>query len=277
MKITLRNGAEVYTGLNVDPNFDPNLGMTYADAGLPLLDDKQIMEVLKDPNRVPSRKRFDPKFWIGRQINNGCNGWAWAKAMGTTRVRRGLAPVRLSGDFVYSQMNGRRDQGSLTKDGPATLEKYGACQNELVRIGTWDRQRIDQGAYVNAARFKLAPGEWKRATTRTELYSGLALGWEAVVAVHVDGDFSEVTRIGMVPPSNRGVGNHAVNADDIVNLNGRLVLDMPNTWGLSWGLEGRGYITWEDHLINTLPYHHFIMIRAASDDPQGSNPPPATT
>jgi len=47
-------------------------------------------------------------------------------------------------------------------------------------------------------------------------------------------------------------------------VNGKMVWDMPNSWGGTFGIDGRGYIT-EDHLIQTAPYHEFFAVPTTTE------------
>jgi hypothetical protein len=101
-----------------------------------LWDDQQIRRVITDSNRVPRRKIFGPS-WIQNQRSHGsCNGYATAGALSRARYLRGIQDkIILSGAFVYSLINGGRDQGSALQAGLKVVETHGAPPESMV---TWN-------------------------------------------------------------------------------------------------------------------------------------------
>lgn len=216
----------------------------------------RLISTQRDP-----RRRFDPKIWVRQQQNNGCNGFAAAGALGRALFKRGGRPIVLSGDFLYSQISGGRDQGSMLDEGMQSLMQIGCAPDELVPLGNYRQETISREANAAASRFQAT--ECYRVDEELELLSGLALGFVGVVAVHVGrgGDYVA------------GPGNHSVCVDGLRIVGTQLKINSPGSWGLRMGTHGCWDLTWPEHLAESNRYHAFYLIRAAKDDPQGSNPP----
>lgn len=242
----------------------------FASTGLTLTQ-QQIADILNDPNRKPAVKRFPPAQWIKSQGGRGsCNGYACAKALERSRVIRGLPHVALSGEYVYSTINGGRDGGSMLDDGMATIVKNGVAPEAMVPHQEYLWNRIGIDARQAAPRFKAH--ECYGVETELELASAIALGFVCVIAVHASGNYSRLDSRGVSAPS-PGSGNHSVGCHDVRIYNGRFEFQSFNSWGTRWGDLGHNWVTWRDHLASTNRYHFFFAIRSSGDDPQGDNPP----
>ncbi len=272
--IQLHNGYEVFTGLQevASPELKVCSGLPVFEDTFPLLSEQEILDLITDPKRVPASVQFPANKWIGRQTNNACCGYATAGAGGRIRVRAGLDPVVLSGEYVYCNINGGRDRGAILADGMQFIVNGGSAPVEMVPVGIHLKRDIPQSAIAEAANFKAIEGYVCK--TKQALYSGLAIGFVGVIAVHVDRDFSDTDQYGRVPPSD-GPGNHAVCVDDLIMLPGsdEPTVCSPNSWGVQWGFEGRGRYTWERHLRTTCKYHEFYLLRGTAFNPRFINLP----
>ncbi|HRF01687.1 MAG TPA: hypothetical protein PLI18_14280 [Pirellulaceae bacterium] len=263
-------GAEVFrTGLIVPP-VRPLTFARYAESGNPMFSFEQIRDILADPSRTPARKQFPSSIWIGRQINNGCNGWAGAGGLGRARVRAGHAPVVLSGDGLYAQISGGRDGGSMLDDGMQAMQRSGIPPQDLVRIGIYHASSLSTEARAAMSRFR--GFECYRVDEDLELASGLAAGFIGVVAVHYSDAYRRLDSTGLTAES-LGPGNHAVGVQDLRIQRGELQYDSFNSHGRSYGQDGCNWISWRRHLAESVRYHAFYLIRSASADPQADNPP----
>lgn len=238
---------------------------------VPLLSDTQIEDIAKSGS-ADGRAKFDAS-WIQDQKSHGsCNGFAAAMALSRARVRRGLDKVILSGAYLYSLMNRGRDQGSTLDDGMKLLQERGCATAATVGWDAIYPSRYDRAkADAEAARFK--GFECYQARTRQGLFSGLALGFDAVVAVHAGNRFMRVDAEG-VAGVDGGPGNHAVLADGIYWTARGVTATGANSWNTTYGANGRMGLTW-DHFAQTTQYHPFFLIRSTGDDPSGTNPPAA--
>jgi Papain family cysteine protease len=220
---------------------------------------------------IDRRTYFDDDYMLDQRSNGSCVGFCSAHALMRLRAIEGQRPhVRLSGAFTYSLINGGRNDGAQISDSLATLMKVGTCPESMA---PWDAiypSRYKPEARVAAARFRIL--EAYKVNDFDELMSGIQLGFIGVGAVHVASRFSTLDRDG-VCGFDRGPGNHAVTFQGAKRLpNGEWVLDMPNSWGRSFGENGHGYIT-EKHIESVI--QDAYLIRAATSDPEGEQPPGA--
>lgn len=212
--------------------------------------------------------------WIGNQGNAGsCNGYAGAKALQRARARRRLKFVALSGEGLYGQINGNRDDGSQLVDGMKAIELTGVPSEELIP----PRTKIYQSQFPptwkqNAGRFKA--DECYQLLDEWDIVTALVLGFDVVVAVHVGRNWNTMDSNGVIPYS-PGVGNHAVGVDDIRFRADRFEFEHYGSWGTNIHAQGRAFLTWEGHLKTTRQYHGFYAIRSTVDDTEDSDNPPA--
>lgn len=263
------DGEQYFTGLHV-PDERPNVFTRYADSVFPVLDWSTIKELAESDSRRMGRKRFGAS-WIRSQGNRGsCNGYAGAKATERARALRGLDHIPLSGEGLYAQINGGRDNGSGLQRGMEALVQNGVPPESMVKHQEYRWSNISSEAKDACKRFRIS--EPFGVDTWQELCSGLAIGFVGVVAVHATNAWSRLDSNGVAGTSH-GVGNHSVLVDDVTFIEGDPVIDMANSWGTNWGWEGRCYLTWEKHLKKTVNYHDFYLIPTTWDDPDADNPP----
>lgn len=267
--LVLPNGQEVGTGANQPTQWTPEVPL-FSDA-VGVMTKPQISRLVTSPDRVAARNRFPFSIYGKNQGQLGsCNGWACSQTIEKGRVRRGLQHVKLSGESVYAQINGGLDQGSLLSDGFKALEKTGCAPQELVPMGTYLWNRVTQqakDAMQDYRGFELYAFSDDPKTAELELATALALEFECVVAVHATNAFMKLDMDGVAYYS-AGPGNHSVNVDDVGILNNEFVFDMPNSWGPSYGDNGRALLTWKNHLVHTYKYHQFFAVRSTVDGRQ---------
>jgi len=237
----------------------PNL----KDVGLPKVSRGEAIDYCKTKTFF-ARHLFSSS-WIGNQGNYGsCNGYAGAKALQRARVRRRLKPVFLSGEGLYAQINGNRDNGSMLVDGMEAIQANGVPTEEMIppRSSIYVSQ-FPVGWKENAGRFQA--NECYQLLDEWDLVTALVLGFDCVVAVHVGNNWQQMDSNGVIPYS-PGPGNHAVGVDDIAYMNNRFLFEHYGSWGTGIHKEGRAYLTWDGHLITTRPNHGFYAIRSTEDD-----------
>lgn len=228
----------------------------------PVWDDAQILRVIKDPNRTPRRVLF-LVYWILNQLSHGsCNGFAGAGALQKARYLRGiLDKLLLSGAFVYSKINGGRDNGSALEDGLKTIQIDGTCPQVLV---PWNMIYPNQQPKTAVAEAKKHRGLAAYAVqTKQGFRTALAAGFPVIVAVHAGRNFQTLNSQGIAGADN-GQGNHAIHCDDICIINGKEVYDAVNSWGANYGTEGRAYLTW-DSFEQTFGRHTFYAIASTEE------------
>lgn len=231
---------------------------------LSLAEIKKLLE-----GRAKRRQLFGPD-WIYNQGQIGsCNGCAGAKALERSKYLAGQDHTPLSGEELYSQINGGQDRGSMLDDGIYALKENG--------VADWrpeHRERFRERAFTEQDRKTRKDNKALEAygvDTELELATGLALGFVGVVAVHATNNFMRLDHKGIVHPSS-GPGNHAVGVDDVTIIDGKLAFDMFNSWGTQYGDKGRGYLLWNEHLREPNQYHYFYLIRAVAKDESDNVP-----
>ena len=223
-------------------------------------DDADIRKVIADPDRVPSRKIYTPDEWIDNQQSHGsCNGFAAAGAYSRLRYFLGHRDgFHASGAWIYSLINGGRDQGSQLIDGMTVGQDVGYASRETV---TWDmiypRQQPLAKAKAEAAKHK--GRVYYQCRTLQAFRTGLAQGWPGVAAVHVGNNYMRF-RNG-IAGVDRGPGNHAVCVDDLCLHNGTEVFDQPGSWGVNGGGEAGRWRLTKDHFAETFGHHQFYILR----------------
>lgn len=242
----------------------------FAATGLAVMSREEIIKASESKQRARTVFTAD---WIKDQKNHGsCNGFAGAAALERARFKRGLPHVALSGASLYSLINDGQDEGSGLEEGMKAGELVGLLTEATCK---WNDIYMDsRGSNPERKRFRMV--ECYQVNTEAELATGLVNEFVGVVAVHVTNAFYRLSRNGVAGGS-RGVGNHAVCVDDVVYdpAIGLLKFDMPNSWNTTYGEQGRAYLTWVDNLSSCIRSHRFYLIRGATDDSQGENPPPA--
>jgi hypothetical protein len=236
-------------------------------------DMQDVRDAVSNPNRTAADKLFPAKDWTRSQGPvSSCNGYAGAGALARARVRNGLDRVFLAGETLYSQINRGRDNGSGLKDGIEALVRTGVAPEGTCKAQTfYTESSLPKEAKDARHRFKA--GEWHQANSEFELAVALASAFICVVAVHVGSGWRRFS--GDVLVGDNGVGNHAVVCDDVRFKPGSLTPEfrIPNSHGLSWGVDGVGWMLWDRHLSGPNKYHMFYAIRAVTQDPEAKNPP----
>jgi hypothetical protein len=220
-------------------------------------------------------RQFAGPRWIVNQMQVGsCCSAATTGALRRSATLTGAAAVPpLNWEFLYAQVNGGSDRGSLLVDNNRAVRTTG------VPVLT-DRHRMNVDIYKGsyAAADYTAAAEYRardvyECDTEDELLTLVLSGQgAAVVAVSVGANFNSLDRDGF-PPVDGGPGNHAVGICDADLVNGEPALWMYNSWGLNWGMggdyAGHCLLSWNRHLARTVPYHKFFVI--LSDDIKSQN------
>lgn len=264
---TLPDGTRVGTGLVLPLNASSAFPAYQASGPMLAMDD--VVSIAKAKTQM-GRTRFDSSYIANQKSHGSCNGWAGARVLTKARVRRGLDPVMLSGAYLYSLINGGRDNGSVLEDGMQAMQSQGIATEatvgwDAIYPNRYDRAKADAEAAQNKA------FECYALNSELELFSALASGFDCVVAVQADNPFMHLDARGVAGAS-RGPGNHAVHADGLW-WDGELIADGANSWGTTYGDQGRMGLTWAGHFVGTYRYQQFYAVRSTLDGTGGSNPP----
>lgn len=228
----------------------------------PVWDDSDIRRALTDSNRTPRRKIFGTR-WMQNQRNHGsCNGYAGAGGLSKARWLRGITDgIILSGAFLYSLINGGRDQGSMLEDGLNRITVDGLPPEDLV---PWNQIYPNQQPREAREIAKKRRGLIAYACqTKQGFRTAMAAGYPCIVAVHAGSRWQRQNAQGISGVDN-GRGNHAVHCDDAAIIGGQEVYDLCNSWGTGFCDDGRTYVTW-DSFEQTFGIHTFYAIASTED------------
>lgn len=229
--------------------------------GFRMLDKSDILKLIRDPNRTPCRRIFGGPSWAVNQYStSACNGWAWANMLTRCRLLRGIKDGKVfAGSYIYSHINGGRDNGSVIADGERIIEQFGCAT-----MASCDYSRIwrKQTKQFDAEAEQFKGLDALRVRSLEALQSALAQRWMAVVAVHAGPKYDRLTN--GISGVQDGPGNHAVCVQDLVWHQGRMVYDQANSWGLSWGDGGFTYLT-DEHLVRTMANHNIYVMRGTKE------------
>lgn len=263
--VIIVNGEQRKLGL-VKPSFTTALP-SYGLMG-PMWSKEQIIDTITSSDWVPAEQEFGDS-WIKDQDGIGaCAGYAAASALERARYRRGLKYVELSGDAAYAQVNRGRDQGSGLEENMIAIRDNGIPPASLVPKWEYRKNRIPATAWKAGERFK--GFELFAVANEAEATSALANKFALVVAVQAGNGGRSPD--GLIDWSN-GVGNHCVVVDDLRLKQDTFEYQAANSWKITWGQRGRGWLRWANHFKTSIKYHRFYAIRSTMDDPEGDNPP----
>lgn len=252
---------------NFVSSFPPYAG----DPEQPLWDDADIRKVVGDSNRRKIEEIFDAQIWVHNQYEySSCTGWGTANALSKSRWLRGITDaIQLSGPFIYSLINGGRDNGSPLEDALVAIQKYGAPPLSLVGPTMIYPRLQPKSARTEA--LKHVGLEAYRAETKQAWDTGLAAGFQGVGVVHAGSRFTRMTKINTGTSCSvragvdSGSGNHCCNISDIRLIGGELHYLCDNSWGLSgFGELGRAWLTWES-FQQTFGVHQFFLLPSSQE------------
>ncbi len=266
----IHDGQEYFTGLLLPPPGFSSPLPVYEDAFPQMTLDEIKTKAAATPKR--GRQRFDSTWILNQNPKNSCAGHGGAAATAKARVRRGLPPVVLSGAYPYSKANGHRDQGAMLADILEILQKWGCAPLSLVPKDEIYPELQPKNADEEAAKYKA--DLIMLITTENGLWSALARDQDVVVAVDVESAFMRLNGDG-VAGGGSGPGNHCVSADGLYLVHDTLTADGVNSWGTTYGDQGRMGLQWNSHFRSTFKYHQFYCVASTIDLPGGDNPPTA--
>ena len=271
-KFQLPNGQVVFTG-NIKPERISTSFAAYPEADLLSLE--QIRQVLDGPNRIPSRKLFDRSWILNQGQRSSCNAYAVAGALARVRYRMGMDSVQFGPEFLYALINNNQDRGSLLDDGMVAVSEHGICPRHMIPYESYQLNDVSIEARRVAKNYR-AFECYQFPTDSVDKFwhamvSAVCRNEVIVLALHVGQKFLNSSSLAGV---DRGPGNHAVAADDarIKGENLRdIQLDMFNSWGTSFGEQGRCWISIE-HVAEPMRFHAMYAIRSATMDQSALNP-----
>jgi len=213
-----RKGLVLPGEMDTPQGVPPLLSLTIEEAGIEVLSDEEILALIADRDRTP------PARYVRGVFNQGKVGSCGAEsAVGALRTRRnqdgGDCPM-LNPYAVYNTTSGGIDRGSTLRDNLAFLQEFG-CPSEAVwpRSHGW-RKKPSNAAMDDALNYRIAKDGIVRVRNRREFQT-------MVLAGH---------------PLYHGYTGHAIFGVDLLDL---VRFEYQNSWGASWGNNGRGTLAYE--------------------------------
>ncbi|EKP11630.1 C1 family peptidase [Leptospira borgpetersenii] len=167
----------------------------------------------------------------------GSKDWSLRTPEGNPNYSKIFSPA-----FIYNQINGGRDNGSLISDAMRVIVEMGAAPWDTMPYNSADyRTRPSQAAIDAASKYKAKEFLRVKTTDITEVKAQLAEGKPVVAGVLVYENFfnlkgNQIYKEGL----GKTYGGHAiaiVGYDDSKNA-----VKFINSWGTDWGDQGYGYI-----------------------------------
>lgn len=204
-----------------------------------------------------------------------CTGEGLVNTDMAARAHSGQVYQKLSGSFVYAQVNGGRDRGASLTDAVQASQDVGACLASEVPEGFYTKGQIASrypGAIKTALRFATPASAWVSFSSFQEAGSLAQLGFQLYISVTASGgwDVSRFSADG-VPPFQRGYGNHAQSAGEAMKKGstGQWLIKVRNSWGAGWGLGGFYWI--DSRFIDQQQQFEGYALKFPSQDPQDPN------
>ena len=193
----------------------PIEAMSFAEAGLKVIPENEISDVIDDPNRTPPgdyTEHYLDQLNVG---SCGCEGSV--RGLMNRRKADGQKHILLNPWMAYSVVSGGVDRGSNPREVMGFLQKYGCCSMDVRSRSRGWRPKPTEREYEDAKQYRILPDGLVWARNWPEARTLLALGF----------------------PLPFGYSGHWICGVDLVSAT-RLVYD--NSWGKSWGDKGRGTI-----------------------------------
>lgn len=211
-------------------------------------------------------------FIMDQKSHGSCVGHGAAGALMRSRDQQGMKHVDLSGTFIYSYINGNRDDGAMISDAISVLQGKGTCTYAKCPWDTIYQRNISDDARTEAQRYKALEIYAAGSDPWNEIMSGVMLGYVPVYAVMVGNSFMSLDSDG-VCGLDRGPGNHCVHGFGAKKRsNGEWLLELVNSWNTDFGHNGRAFVT-RKHIEGV--QQDWYLIRASADDPNEPNNPPS--
>jgi hypothetical protein len=185
---------------------------------------RAFMSPVKDQDGIGACTAFDTCYLL-----EGC------------RRIQGLPSVTLSPGYLYGNINGGRDEGSLLEDAMSWVMAHGTCL--ATTVGELDWQSKPSSAVEEAKRYRML--EAFVCPTFDHMASAIQCGFLVSAGVSWFANYTP-DRDGWLPLHGRGQsGGHAICRCSLVHRDGVWGLGGPNSWGASWGVNG--YMVMPEH------------------------------
>ena len=121
----------------------------------PLLSTDEIRRIVESQDFRFGRHYFDASWTTNQNGYGSCAGYGGMSGVEKMRVMAGQDVVRLSGDYLYSLVNGGRDRGSMLDANMKAIMSRGVATKETVPLGGIYPRKYDTArANAEAQRFR---------------------------------------------------------------------------------------------------------------------------
>ena len=240
---------------------------------IPLMDMSIVREVISRTDFEFGQALFDSE-WITYQNGFGaCAAWGGASALDKMQFMDGQPRAWLSGDYLYSLVNGGRDRGAMLDDVMEALMNNGVCTAKTVPLGDIYPSMYDK-AVADAEAKRWRGHELYAVPDEQSMATALAMRMPVVIAIHVTRRWRQFDSDDVLAECN-GVGNHCEHLDDIrySTKHGRLEYRKATSHGKDYSGDGYCWTAWDLHYKQASRNHVFYAVAGATKDPQGDHPP----
>lgn len=171
-----------------------------------------------------------------------CNAFATITCVEAARKQAGLKYIRLSPGYLYGNINGGSDNGSLLEDALAWMTENGTCETTIIGDLDWrGGRRKPAAAVTNAKQYRIL--EAYLCPNFAAMASALQQGFFINEGLLWYDNFTP-DRDGWLPSSGRGgAGGHALCGYGLAKrtlANGTVQwgIKTRNSWSASWGVGG---------------------------------------
>jgi hypothetical protein len=267
------DGITLSLGLLPDPN-PPQL-MTFGQYVGSLPSRTELISIVESEEyqrNVGGVAHYD-RTWTKNQ-----NGWGKCASSAATyaeekaRYVSGQPRIVLSDDYLYSLVNGGRDQGSTLGENLRAITQRGIATRKTVKEGQIYRNMYNTAtADREALRFRAHEGY--ATPSEQEVVAALVTGKPVVIAIHVGRNWQNFDKDGVLI-GDRGPGNHSEHLDHVRynREKGRFEFREHSSHGVGQGDGGFFWVTWAQHLATVHSSHTFYAVPNAVQDPFGISP-----
>ena len=230
---------------------------------IPLWSYADIRKVVADTDR-PDMEELMPfaKYGMDQRSTSACNSYMAASMYNAARLLRGIKDDFVAaGSFLYTFINGGRDNGSMLEDGMLAAMEHGFAPATLVKWNMIFTKQIPKAAFAEALKHKSFKAY--RVMTMQGMRTALAARYQVGVAVHVGPSWDR--RSNGVQGIQAGNGNHAVHLFDLKVDGKRFLYPMKNSWGEKFGDNGCTLLL-DGHFKQTMPNHAFYAIPTTEEN-----------
>jgi hypothetical protein len=229
-----------------------------------------------DWQEISRRELFYSLNWFPDQIDtSGCTGFSSAMVASKVRVLAGQQPVKLSGAYLYSLINGGSDNGSNIGDALNSIESHGVCSEASCDV---HRQR----SFIyrkNTKQFDAEAGRFRgiksyRVHTAEQAVATIQRGGILEYAIRAGRgtNFGRLDGEG-VCAFTPGGSNHAVHADGFKKTNSHGWCFDSQTWTKDFADKSR-WLWPIEYLLRTGGQEMWALFGMADDPNDNAHDPP---